>query len=445
MDEVEAYLWLQTHHVLDNDEDQLAKAVLGLTATMAVHSQEERARRRAKKRAYLVRANLLPNPRFGTPWQQLYRSKSDRAYITTMGFDVATFHKILNAGFARQWYTMPIARSDVKSTGWTRPTARSLDAAGALGLVLHYLSSTMHEIALQEIFAVVPASLSRYITSGLKIFLTTLREMPDARIAWPKGDEFNQLNNAIRERHPRLMGAFASIDGLNLPMQTSGNQDIENATYNGWLHEHFVSSVLVFAPNGLCILSDGRRTTNTVFSGLIIGAHLNAPGSWHDSRVAQPIYRRLRDETPAEFYLVADSAFPRGGQAIQGRIKAPLKAGQRIEGTSMEIAEVMQFNRELLSYRQTAEWGNRGLQGSFGRLRVPLPVNAVKRRGDVLETCVRAFCLRTKCIGVNQINSVYVGEGNHEERQIWATFENILFSDQRRNDRVLRFHISASY
>ena len=139
MDDVEAYLWLQTHHVLNNDEDQVAKAALGLIATMAVHSQEERARRRAKKRADLVRANLLPNPRFGTPWQQLYRSKSDCAYIITMGFDVATFHKILDASFARQWYTVPIACSNVKSTGCTCPTARSLDAAGALGLVLHYL------------------------------------------------------------------------------------------------------------------------------------------------------------------------------------------------------------------------------------------------------------------------------------------------------------------
>ena len=445
MDEVEAYLWLQTHLVLDSDEDQVAKAVLGLTATMALHSQEERAQRCAKKRAYLVRANLLPNPRFGTPWQQLYRSKSDRAYITTMGFDVVTFHKILDAGFARRWYTMPIARSDVKSTGWTRPTARSFDAAGALGLILHYLSSTMHEIALQEIFAVVPASLSRYITSALKISLTTLREMPNARIAWPKGDEFHQFNNAIREQHPRLMGAFASIDGLNLPMQTSGNQDIENATYNGWLHEHFVSSVLVFAPNGLCIFGDRRRTTDMVFPGLIIGAHLNAPGSWHNSQVAQSIYQGLRDETPAEFYLVADSAFPRGGQAIQGRIKAPLKLVNESKGRRWRLLRLCNSTGNCCHIAKLPSGVIEAFKVHFSRLRVPLPVNAVKRRGDVLETCVRAFCLRTKCIGVNQINSVYVGEGNQEERRIWATFENILFADQRQNDRVLRFHISASY
>jgi hypothetical protein len=39
-------------------------------------------------------------------------------------------------------------------------------------------------------------------------------------------------------------------------------------------------------------------------TGLIIGAHLNAPGSWHNSCVAQPIYWQLLHDTPAGFYLV---------------------------------------------------------------------------------------------------------------------------------------------
>jgi hypothetical protein len=109
----------------------------------------------------------------------------------------------------------------------------------------------MHETSLQQIFAIVPATLSRYLSFGLKILLASLREMPDAKVSWPKGNEFQRLNDVIVQRHPRLVGAFASIDGLNLPIQTSANQDIENATYNGWLHKHFVSSVLVFSPTGL--------------------------------------------------------------------------------------------------------------------------------------------------------------------------------------------------
>ena len=153
------------------------------------------------------------------------------------------------------------------------------------------------------------------------------------------------------------------------------------------------------------------------------------------------------EETPPGFYLVADAAFPRGAQSIQGRIRAPFKVGDRLQGTTTAIADVIQFNRQLLSYRQTAEWGNRGLQGSFGRLRVPLEINSINRRNDILETCVRAFCLRTRRVGINQINTVYVGEWtrNDGERRIWEDFENMLFADQRRHDRVLRFHIAANY
>ena len=34
--------------------------------------------------------------------------------------------------------------------------------------------------------------------------------------------------------------AFGTADGLDLPVQTSQDQEIKNVTYNGWLHEHFV-------------------------------------------------------------------------------------------------------------------------------------------------------------------------------------------------------------
>jgi hypothetical protein len=173
----------------------------------------------------------------------------------------------------------------------------------------------------------------------------------------------------------------------------------------------------------------------------------NAPGSWHDARVAQPIYKKLLDCTPEGYYLVADTAFPRGTGDIAGRIRAPVKAGQRIEGTEEEIAEAMAFNRELLSYRQSAEWGNRQLQGTFGRLRLPLDINDPEQRGDLLEVCFRLFNLCMRRIGINQIRSVYLPiwfENNNEER-IWQDFGDMLFSEQRKNDCVARFHTYAEF
>ncbi|KAJ7369020.1 hypothetical protein DFH08DRAFT_796829 [Mycena albidolilacea] len=195
--------------------------------------------------------------------------------------------------------------------------------------------------------------------------------MPAAKIKWPQHDEFAANNALIVERHPRLTGAFASIDGLNLACQTSDDEEIENATYNGWLCEHF----------------------------------------------------------------------------IDGKIRAPIKTGQRMRGTRAEIDERVAFDRELLSYRQTAEWGMRGLQGSFGRLRIPLEINRQEERADLLEICVRLNNLRAELVGINQIRSVYMPlwRETREEEQVWTNFENMLFGEQRRSDRVARFHNVAIF
>ena len=253
MDDTEIFYALQASRdteQLEHDAEYAKQAAMAFLLAGIEHARQERIHIRYAKRLYLTRFDLLRNPRFRTPWQRLYKSQNDRAFITTMGFDTSTFHAILDTGFTHCWNTTPIGRADVNPKGTTRLFARSLDAAGALGLVLHYLNTTIHEVGLQEIFALVPATCSRYITSGLRMLLDTFRSMPDARISWPRGDEFSALNDLIRPRHPLLTGAFASIDGLLLPLQTSGRDDIENATYNGWLREHFVSSVLVFSPCG---------------------------------------------------------------------------------------------------------------------------------------------------------------------------------------------------
>ncbi|KAJ7752328.1 hypothetical protein B0H16DRAFT_1837427, partial [Mycena metata] len=191
----------------EEDAREQAAAAAACILLGAEEARQMRAERRQKTRLYLCRPQLLRNPRFDTPWQVLYASANDRAFITTMGFDVVTFASIVDGGFGATWAATPIPRNDVASAGKPRLGARSLDAAGALGLVLHYLNSTMREISLQQIFALIPTTVSRYITWGLRILLAVLRKMPDAKIKWPEStEEFQGLNDLIVERHPRLTG-----------------------------------------------------------------------------------------------------------------------------------------------------------------------------------------------------------------------------------------------
>jgi len=241
---------------LNEDEESLDQARL-LTAVLIVGSNEDHAwlvDNRRPRRQYLGRMNLLPNPRIGTPWLHLYGNHEDRAFITTMGIDTSTFNAILEAGFGHLWYTQPIPRPDKRTAINPRAERRSLDAAGGLGLVLHWLSSTMRHVSLQQIFALVPSTVSRYLRFALSILLKVLRQMPHAKITWPQGDEFLELSGYVSIRHPLLQGVFGSIDGLNLPCQVSSEIEMENATYNGWLHGHFISSVIVFSSKGSPLL-----------------------------------------------------------------------------------------------------------------------------------------------------------------------------------------------
>ena len=49
----------------------------------------------------------------------------------------------------------------------------------------------------------------------------------------------------------------------------------------------------------------------------------------------------------------------------------------------------------------------RELQGSFGRLRVPLEIGDMEKRADLIESCFRLHNLCTRLVGINQIRNVY--------------------------------------
>jgi hypothetical protein len=241
------------------DEDEIEEEDAHMSALLAfvllLHHGAEESRRaqaacRNPHRTYLTHPELLPNPRANTPWQRLYSSQSDQAFITTMGFDVATFNLLLWGGFAERWDLQAIPCDGWSPASLPRLQHQSLDAAGALGLVLHWLTSTMRKVSLMQIFALIPTTVSRYINFTHKILTDTLQNLHDAQVVWPRGEEFEENNNLVMQRHHLLDGAFGSLDGLKLPVQSSPDQEIENATYNGWLHEHFITCVLAFSVKG---------------------------------------------------------------------------------------------------------------------------------------------------------------------------------------------------
>ncbi len=240
---------------LDNDDSEAlaCQATLAILLIGVIMSRSAQNEQRRLHRLYLCRSQLLPDPRGVTPWQVLWSSQDDRAFITTMGFNVKTFRILLEGPghFADKWDSTPIPREDTFAHGQPRIVARSLDAAGALGLVLHFLGSAMLEVSLQQIFALTPSTLSRYLNFARHILFDVLKHIPDANVTFPETlRDFEFYSSLISTRHPLLDGAFGSIDGLSLKCQESNDPELENATYNGWKSDHCISNILVFSPEG---------------------------------------------------------------------------------------------------------------------------------------------------------------------------------------------------
>lgn len=244
----------------EDDLDEVAILAAAVTALGSEEARLERAEKRLPSRRYLRRPQLLPDPRNNTPWQVLYDSQDDRAFITTMGIDCATFEYILDSGFRVQWESLAIPRPDADPAGAPRLGRRSLTAEGALGLIYHFLTSAMPDTALQQIFALVPSTVSRYRSFAIIILRDVLRTIPEAAIEWwATEEECEEDSELIRARHPLLTEAIGSIDGLNLLTASSDDTDVENATYNGWLHGHFTSCVLAFSPQGHILVFSYRK------------------------------------------------------------------------------------------------------------------------------------------------------------------------------------------
>jgi hypothetical protein len=75
---------------------------------------------------------------------------------------------------------------------------------------------------------------------------------------------------AFSECHPLLTDCWAMMDGLKLYLQALRNSDIQEIYYNGRTHDHYVTSIFCFCPNGTIPI-----------------AFFNVPGSIHDSQVAE--------------------------------------------------------------------------------------------------------------------------------------------------------------
>ena len=144
-----------------------------------------------------------------------------------------------------------------------------LDAEGCLGLVLCWSRTHGAEWSLAAAFGLTGTRVLVYLQFGMWILVEILKADPKSEVCMPDAAEIAQCKEAIAAKHSLLVDCYCMVDGLKLYLQQAGDSIIQSHFYNGWKHDHFVTNIFAFAPNGS-----------------IIACTLNAPGTWNDSTLA---------------------------------------------------------------------------------------------------------------------------------------------------------------
>ena len=113
----------------------------------------------------------------------------------------------------------------------------------------------------------------------MRILVVILKVDPKSEVRMPDAAEIALFKEAITVKHSLLADCYCMVDGLKLYLQQAGDSIIQSCFYNGWKHDHYVTNIFAFAPNGS-----------------IIACTLNAPGIWHDSTLAHwgSMYSKLQ-------------------------------------------------------------------------------------------------------------------------------------------------------
>jgi hypothetical protein len=317
-----------------------------------------------------------------SPFYYLLHSGCRQSMITVTGFDYRSFYSLLQVFSPFFFNASPYSLDEERRLNRTgRP--RKIDAVTCLGLVLVWTRSQGGLVFLQPIFGLTYSCLALWLRFGIRVLQNALRRHPLARVSSPTVDEVREYQRIVTVVYPRLGEVWGTCDGLNLRFERSILQRIQRMFYNGWLHGHFVSNVFVFAVDGTIRICG-----------------LNAPGSMHDSTIAD--YTGVYDKLERVFELtggkvIVDSAFK-------------LRNNPYLIRTTQTLARTRDgilFQCDAVKLRQSAEWGMRSFQASFPRLRDRI---RYEERGERLETMrmfVYLYNFRTNLVGCNQIRSTF--------------------------------------
>ncbi|KAA1129102.1 hypothetical protein PGTUg99_029518 [Puccinia graminis f. sp. tritici] len=323
-------------------------------------------------------------------WARLYEARDDRAYIRTMGVDVRTFEELF-IPFSTRWYEEPIPWAD-HAVPEGEAQMDPDDPAGSLGLVLHWLCSTMHDSTLERLFAISPRAYAQSLRRGINSLLAVLKHHPSARIRWPTREEiFHEYSMSIKQKYPEPKKAFGFSVGFNLPIGIPGEYDVEETYYNERADRYYYRNIFTFAPDGT-----------------ILDVVLMIPGGRDDgSRSVEGFYEKLLEKTPAGYRLISDSGFPSQSKRLRSQILAPIQQRSQLPEPPRTLSRIKTFNEQVVLTRQVTDWTKHIILDSFERLREPMSLDSAKEQLEALQMASRLHQFRWRLAQTERAKATY--------------------------------------
>lgn len=346
---------------------------------------------RRNRKGHIRRASLQ-HPRDNAFWT-LYNSKHDDSLICLTGFDHETFHH-LHLMFKPYFdkytpYQTKSSQGLIVKRRFNVGRHRHLTSISCLALGLAWTRHVGSDRHLQMHFGLTRSSLSTWVRFARRIIIKVLIRLDDAAVRLPTDNEIYGFMEAIEQKYPLLKDCWGAMDGLKLRIQRPGGDNkTQSLFYNGWTHGHYITNLFLFSPDGK-----------------IRSAYFNLPGCLHDSTLANwsctydhvdQIYERTGGK------IVVDSAFKSSDS------KAMYKSYQQNFDRGGRVRQNTQLNREATALRQMAEWGMRGLQGSFPRLHQTLKYEEIGERKLIMQMIILLYNYRASRVGQNQIRSSFM-------------------------------------
>ena len=234
----------------------------------------------------LRRNHRVPRPALNlpklSPWYYLYSSNNEQGFITVTGLDFASFRLLLQQ-FAPIYYShSPYVDEEGNirelNSDERRGRPRLLNAEACLGMVLFWTRTMCHNWTIAAFFGMTGTPCDLWLRFGKVVLLQILQEREDAAIQMPSEAKLRDYVGSIGSKYRHLDDVAYVGDGLKVLIQKAGDNLVQNAFYNGWKCDHFVTNLFLFAPDGT-----------------IVAAIVNCPrvsfSSWRQNVRCTPVFR----------------------------------------------------------------------------------------------------------------------------------------------------------